>query len=80
MEKSLKDMKDDVTQDMQGEVEQLKGFVREVTESASAKSKTLQAKYDNKLDGIKDVCSQYFSKYEKHLFNQQDIVKTLEKR
>ena len=41
MEKSLKDMKDDVTQDMQGEVEQLKGFVREVTESASAKSKTL---------------------------------------
>ena len=27
-----------------------------------------------------DICAQYFSKYEKHLMNQQDIVKELEKR
>jgi hypothetical protein len=40
----------------------------------------LQEKYDEKLDKIKDVCAQYFSKYEKHLMNQQEIVKGLEKR
>ena len=69
MEKSLKDMKDEVTQDMEGKVDGLKGFVKEVTDKASSKSMTLQEKYDAKLDGIKDVCAQYFSKYEKHLFN-----------
>ena len=26
-------------------------------------------KYDEKLMKIKDVCAQYFSKYEKHLLN-----------
>ena len=41
MEKSLKDMKDDVTHDMTEEVEKLKGHVREVTDKASAKSMTL---------------------------------------
>ncbi len=40
----------------------------------------MQEKYDEKLDKIKDVCAQYFSKYEKHLMNQQDIIKNLEKR
>ena len=69
MEKSLKEMKDDVSNDMISEVEKLQAHVREVTDKASAKSMTLQEKYDQKLDGIKDVCAQYFSKYEKHLFN-----------
>ena len=29
---------------------------------------------------IKDVCAQYFSKYEKHLINHQTIVKDLERQ
>ena len=65
---------------METECDSLKDFVKDVTDKAGAKSNSLQNKYDVKLDGIKDVCAQYFSKYEKHLFNQQDLVKTLEKR
>ena len=33
-----------------------------------------------KLKTIKDVCAQYFSKYEKHLINHQTIVKDLERQ
>jgi len=46
MEKSLKEMKDDVSNDMISEVEKLQAHVREVTDKASAKSMTLQEKYD----------------------------------
>lgn len=32
------------------------------------------------MEKIKDVCANYFSKYEKHLMQQQELIKTLEKR
>jgi peptide methionine sulfoxide reductase MsrA len=35
------------------------------TNRASAHRETLQVKYDEKLERIKDVCAQYFSKYER---------------
>lgn len=44
-------------------------FVTNTTNKASAHRENLQEKYDEKLDKIKDVCAQYFSKYEKHLMN-----------
>jgi hypothetical protein len=59
---------------------ELKTYVLHFTNRASAHRETLQEKYDEKLDKIKDICSQYFSKYEKQLASQQDIVKQLEKR
>lgn len=62
------------------EAENVKVFVTNTTNRASAHRENLQEKYDEKLDKIKDVCAQYFSKYEKHLMNQQDIIKNLEKR
>lgn len=37
-------------------------------------------RYDEKLKKIKDICAQYFSKYEKHLINHQTIVSDLEKQ
>ena len=40
----------------------------------------IYVKYDEKLKKIKDVCAQYFSKYEKHLINHQTIVKDLERQ
>lgn len=73
-------MKEDVTKEMATECEKLFKDVTAVTEKAGKKSENLQKEYDGKLDKIKNVCAEYFSKYEKHLFNQQDIVKTLEKR
>lgn len=62
-------MRDAVTSEMANECSGLKDYVKDITDKAAAKSATLQQKYNDKLDGIKDVCAQYFSKYEKHLFN-----------
>ena len=62
------------------ETEDLKLFVNSITSAAQAHRETLQEKYNEKLGKIKDVCAQYFSKYEKHLMNQQELVKDLEKR
>jgi len=65
---------------MSTEADQIKNYVLHITKRAASHRETLQEKYDEKLDKIKDVCAQYFSKYEKHLMNQQEIVKGLEKR
>ena len=62
------------------ETEDLKLFVNNITSASQAHRETLQEKYNEKLAKIKDVCSAYFSKYEKHLLNQQDLVKDLEDR
>ncbi len=62
------------------EADNVKSFVTNTTNKANQHRDNLQEKYDEKLDKIKDVCAQYFSKYEKHLMNQQDIIKNLEKR
>ena len=51
------------------ETEDLKLFVNSITSQAQAHRETLQEKYNEKLGKIKDVCAQYFSKYEKHLMN-----------
>ena len=40
----------------------------------------MQVKYDEKLDKIKDICAQYFSKYEKQLVQTQETCRKLEKR
>lgn len=60
--------------------EKLTAFVNSITSQAQQQRIDLAEKYDKKLNKIKDICAQYFSKYEKHLINQQDLVKTLEKR
>jgi hypothetical protein len=37
-------------------------------------------RYDEKLERIKDVCAQYFSKYERQLGQAQDQIKFMDKR
>jgi hypothetical protein len=49
------------------ETDELKTFVLQTANRASAHRETLQQKYDEKLDRIKDVCASYFTKYENHL-------------
>lgn len=51
------------------EADNVKSFVTNTTNKANQHRDNLQEKYDEKLDKIKDVCAQYFSKYEKHLMN-----------
>lgn len=52
---------------MSHETDELKTFVTAVVNKSSAHRETLQERYDEKMDKIKDVCAQYFAKYEKHL-------------
>ena len=55
---------------MSSETEQLKTYVIQTANRASAHRETLQKYYDEKLDKIKDVCASYFTKYEGHLVQQ----------
>jgi len=54
--------------------------VNGVTKEVNTNNDGIYEKYDEKLKKIKDVCAQYFSKYEKHLINHQTIVKDLERQ
>ena len=69
-----------INNDMKKENEQLKIYVVDVTNRSKNHREVLQAKYDEKMEKIKDVCTAYFSKYEKHLVNQQELIKTMETR
>jgi hypothetical protein len=53
----LDEMRDSVTTEMKDECGGLKDYVKDITDKAAAKSATLQQKYNDKLDGIKDVCA-----------------------
>lgn len=66
---AMNELRDQLQSEMTNEADQIKSYVLQITNRASAHRETLQEKYDEKLDKIKDVCAQYFSKYEKHLMN-----------
>ena len=51
------------------DIEELKTYVMLNTNKVKEDRVTLQEKYNEKLAKIKDVCAQYFSKYEKHLLH-----------
>jgi hypothetical protein len=51
------------------EIENLRNFVQQATDKVHSNNDGIYEKYDEKLKKIKDVCAQYFSKYEKHLIN-----------
>lgn len=67
-----------LTERLQTELEKLQTFVRVETSNVNKNNDDIYLKYDGKLKKIKDVCAQYFSKYEKHLINHQTIVKDLQ--
>ena len=71
---------DSLNKHLNTEIDRQKTFVTNVTAAAQAHRETLQTKYNEKLTHIKDVCGQYFSKYEKHLLHQKEEVKGLEER
>ena len=58
----------------------LQKLVGSIDETAKKHQEDMQSRYNQKLAKIKDVCAQYFSKYEKHLLHQAEMVKQLEVR
>ena len=60
-------------------IDTLRSFVTAATERVNTNNDGIYERYDDKLKKIKDVCAQYFSRYEKHLINHQTIVKDLER-
>ena len=79
LKQDLKELKDENVRTLRKEVEELKNFVMAETQAVNTNNDGIYEKYDAKLKKIKDVCAQYFSKYEKHLINHQTIVKDLER-
>lgn len=59
------------------QIETLKGNVTKVISEAQAHRETLQEKYNIKLTHIKDVCSQYFAKYQKHLLHNNEAIEDI---
>ena len=55
----------------------MKTFILQSAAAASAHRENLQDIYNKKLDDIKDVCADYFSKYEAHLTTTQDQLNTM---
>jgi len=70
----------DINQTLTTKIENLEKFVTTETMKVNTNNDGIYEKYDEKLKKIKDVCAQYFSKYEKHLINHQTIVKDLERQ
>lgn len=77
---AMTELRDELSGEMHKETDTLKTYVVTITQKSSAHRETLQDKYDEKIDKIKDVCASYFSKYEKHLLSQQELMQNLEGR
>lgn len=76
----VKSMKEEFGKSLSKEIADLTTFVNTSSSRIAEERLNLAEKYDGKLNKIKDICAQYFSKYEKHLMNYTDLIKTLEKR
>lgn len=76
----LQNLNLEINQTLTNKVESLQNFVTTETMKVNTNNDGIYEKYDEKLKKIKDVCAQYFSKYEKHLINHQTIVKDLERQ
>ena len=80
MNSAVTGLKDELLKIQGAEIKRLEGDVKLATEKVQQDNSGIYDRYDEKLKTIKDVCAQYFSKYEKHLINHQSIVKDLEKQ
>ena len=75
----LTKLQETIEKNLDKEVKRLEVFVNQRTDKVQQDNSGIYDRYDEKLKTIKDVCAQYFSKYERHLINHQTIVKDLEK-
>ena len=73
-------LEDKILQKVDIEIQKLSNEVKEATEKVQQDNSGIYDRYDEKLKTIKDVCAQYFSKYETILINHQTVVKDLEKQ
>lgn len=63
---------------IKNESNELNQVIAKSKEASNKHKEELQLNYDDKLRKIKEICSQYFSKYEKELLNNQDKIKELD--
>ena len=80
MNTAITSLKDELLKIQAAEIKRLEGDVKLATEKVQQDNSGIYDRYDEKLKTIKDVCAQYFSKYEKILINHQTVVKDLEKQ
>lgn len=77
---SITGLKDELLKIQANEIKRLENDVKLATDKVQQDNSGIYDRYDEKLKTIKDVCAQYFSKYEKILINHQTVVKDLEKQ
>ena len=66
---TIANLKDELLKIQAAEIKRLEGDVKLATEKVQQDNSGIYDRYDEKLKTIKDVCAQYFSKYEKILIN-----------
>eukprot|EP00347_Sterkiella_histriomuscorum_P022884 403336796 len=72
--------KEDLQQSIKNESLELKNYINLTKDEIYNDRGNIQNKYDDKLRKIKEICSQYFNKYEKELLNNQEKMKELDAR
>ena len=73
-------VREDFTGALKKELGEVKKLVDAMTSQATEHRETLQEEYNQKIEKIKSIVTQYFAKYEKHLYQQQDLCNEMERR
>ena len=59
---------------------EIKGFVGKTKDEINRQREEAEARYEDKLKKIKEVCAQFFNKYDKQLTGYDEQMKELDKR
>ena len=77
---ALERVRDDLTAALRKELGDVKHLVATMTSQATEHRETLQEEYSRKLEKMKGIVTEYFTKYEKCLMHQQELCAEMERR
>ena len=72
--------KEDLQINIKSESTDIKNYINSTKEEINTHKDVLQTKFDEKLRKIKDICSQYFSKYDKEQQTSFDKMKEIDNK
>lgn len=72
--------KEDLQSLLKSESSELKVYINRTRDEVNQHREELQTKYNEKLSKVKEVCAQFFNRFEKELIGSQDKMKDMEKR
>ena len=72
--------REDLQQSLKTESAEIKVYINKTKDEINQHREELQTRYNEKLGKVKDICAQFFSKYEKELLTNHDKMKELEQK